>query len=185
MHPNIHVREIIPTDINLLADYWLGASDDFLLGMGVDLALRPTRRMIVDLLEKQICTPLQQKQSYALIWEIDGHPSGHTNVNKIEFGYQAFMHLHLWYPGNRQKGFGAELVRGALPFFFEKLQLQKLCCEPYALNPAPNKTLRKAGFTFIRKYRTKPGYINFEQEVNRWEMSRETYEKMRKQSPGE
>jgi hypothetical protein len=35
--------------------------------------------------------------------------------------------------------------------------------------------LAKVGFTFVKKYVTVPGIINFEQEVNRWQMSREQF----------
>ena len=62
-----------------------------------------------------------------------------------------------------------------LPFFFENFKLKKLYCEPYALNAAPNKTLTKAGFNFVKKYSTIPGSISFEQEVNQWEMSYDSF----------
>jgi [ribosomal protein S5]-alanine N-acetyltransferase len=38
--------------------------------------------------------------------------------------------------------------------------------------------LAKVGFTFVKKYVTVPGVINFEQEVNRWHMSREHFAKV-------
>ena len=40
----------------------------------------------------------------------------------------------------------------------------------YAENPGPNRTLAKLGFRLIKRYRTVPGIINFEQEVNRYVM---------------
>ena len=43
------------------------------------------------------------------------------------------------------------------------------------MNPAPNKTLARVGFEFVKEYVTVPGSINFEQPVNRWEMTREKY----------
>jgi len=46
-------------------------------------------------------------------------------------------------------------------------------CEPYALNPAPNKILKKVGFTFIKIYETTPGWINFKQKVNQYEFGKE------------
>ena len=56
-----------------------------------------------------------------------------------------------------------------LPYFFTHLQLQKICCEPYAQNPSPNKGLAKAGFTFIKQINaTIPGLLNFEQTVAHW-----------------
>ncbi|HWY34787.1 MAG TPA: GNAT family protein, partial [Nitrosopumilaceae archaeon] len=93
---------------------------------------------------------------------------GHSNVNKIVFGEEAHMHLHIWSEDVRKKGVGAELVKLTIPYFFENLKLKKLYCEPYALNQAPNKTLQKVGFEFVKKYRTTPGWLNFEQEVNLW-----------------
>jgi RimJ/RimL family protein N-acetyltransferase len=60
------------------------------------------------------------------------------------------MHLHLWYPDKRIKGMGVQLVKKSLPYFFNNLHLKTLYCEPYALNPAPNKTLPKVGFEFVK-----------------------------------
>ena len=88
------------------------------------------------------------------------------------------MHLHLWNTGTRQKGMGTALVKLTLPFFFINYHIKKLYCEPYALNPAPNKTLEKAGFKFVKKFTTIPGWLNFEQEVNLWEMSYERFSEL-------
>ena len=85
------------------------------------------------------------------------------------------MHLHLWNAENRTKGFGTKLLKMTLPFFFENLHLKKLYCEPYALNPAPNKTLENIGFEFEKEYITIPGSLNFEQPVKRWVMGLEKY----------
>ena len=110
-----------------------------------------------------------------MIWQMDNEPIGHCNVNKIKFGEEAYMHLHLWNSDGRKKGMGAELVKMSLPYFFEKLELKKIYSEPYALNPAPNKTLVKAGFTFVKEYITTPGFLNFEQPVNLWELTYEQF----------
>ena len=58
----------------------------------------------------------------------------------------------------------------SLSYFFKHLKLQKVVCEPYALNDAPNKTLKKAGFNFIKEYTTIPGSLNFEQPVKQWSL---------------
>lgn len=173
---HLSVREIKHTDIELLTDYWYGASAEFLKGMGADIGKLPSRDQMMAMLSKQIELPLDQKQSYALIWECDSKPVGHSNVNNIEFGKTATMHLHLWQSTYRKKGMGAELLRKSLPFYFEKLALETLICEPYALNPAPNKTLEKVGFSFVKRYQTVPGSINFMQEVNRWEITKQRYQ---------
>ncbi|WP_299883481.1 GNAT family protein [uncultured Lacinutrix sp.] len=172
---NLNVREIQEKDIDLLADYWLKSSDDFLIGMGVDLSKLPKREDLINMFSSQIKTNIKDKKSYALIWELDSIQIGHSNVNNIIYGKEANMHLHLWKTNTRQKGIGTELVKKSLPFYFDKLEIEKLICQPYALNPAPNKTLKKLGFKFIKKYRTIPGSLNFEQDVNRWELTKENY----------
>lgn len=175
----LSVREIRESDIEPISNYWFGADDAFLVGMGVDLAKMPAREDWERMLATQLAQSYEEKQSYCTIWEIDGEAAGHSNINRIVFGEEAFMHLHLWNAGVRKQGMGAELVRMSLPFFFENMRLQRLFCEPYALNPAPNRTLEKVGFSFVRSYTTTPGFINFEQPVNRWELSRDTYLKIR------
>lgn len=174
-HMKINIREIELKDIDLVADYWFTSKPDHLVGMGVDLDKLPTREALTNTLIHQVNSSLTDKSSYALIWEIDGKPSGHTNINQIKFGEKAFMHLHLWNPGNRRKGIGSELVQKSLSYFFDNFELKELYCEPYALNPAPNNTLKKIGFEFIKTYRTIPGTLNFEQEVNQWKMTKEVY----------
>ena len=123
------------------------------------------------MLSGQLDCPLEDRKSYCTIWEVDGEPVGHCNVNKIVFGDRAFMHLHLWSSRWRHSGYGVRLVRMSLPFFFGTLELGDLFSEPYANNPAPNRVLEKVGFEFVRAYRTVPGTITFEQDVNLWHLS--------------
>lgn len=169
------IRELQVSDIPLLLDYWYNSDAAFLRGIGADKNKLPSRNDFNRMLKSQIDTALKDKKSYALIWELDGRAIGHTNVNKLVFGKHAFMHLHLWKNPNRKKGLGSVFVKESLPFYFENLKLQKLFCEPYALNPAPNKTLKKVGFRFQKRYKTNPGSINFLQEVNRWSMTKKQF----------
>jgi len=172
---NLQVRELEYRDIELLADYWLLSDPKFLEGMGVDLSKLPLREDLTKMLTSQLDSSVEKKQSYALIWELNGKQIGHSNVNQIVFGEQAYMHLHLWKSANRQKGSGLLLIRKSLPYFFENLKLKALYCEPYALNPAPNRALQKIGFEFVKTHTTIPGSLNFEQEVHLWKLTREGY----------
>ena len=175
---NLNVREIEHKDIDSIANYWLQSDPEFLTGMGVDLKKLPTREQLTTMLTNQINATIKEKMSYALIWEIDGKPCGHSNINEIAFGETAKMHLHLWFPEKRKKGMGSELVKKSLPHYFEKFELKELLCEPYALNPAPNKTLKNIGFDFIKQYTTTPGSLNFEQEVMQWKMTKEKFKSL-------
>lgn len=97
---------------------------------------------------------------------MDEAPVGHCFVNNIEIGNQVHMHLHLWDTTHRKKGMGVSLLQKSIPVFFKQLQLLKLWGEPYAKNIAPNKTILKARFTFVKSYTGIPGTWCFEQEVN-------------------
>ena len=168
----LSVREILESDIGLIADYWTHSEPSHLVGMGVDLAKIPPREDFVEMLTNQLRLPLNERQSYGTVWESDGRILGHCNVNRIQFGHEAYMHLHIWHPKDRYQGLGATLVPQSLVYFFDKLELQELYCEPYALNPAPSKVLAKVGFEFIKEHTCVPGPITFEQKVSLWHMSR-------------
>ncbi|HRH67188.1 MAG TPA: GNAT family protein [Bacteroidia bacterium] len=172
---NISVRELSNSDIDSIADYWLRSDDTFLLSMGVDLKKIPTRENLSSMLSGQLDQPYELKNSYCLVWELNTIPVGHSNVNKIEFGKSASLHLHLWNVIHRQKKLGSAFLRLSLPYFFSNLKLNLVYSEPYAFNTAPNKTLERIGFTRVRTYTTIPGSVNSEQLVNRWEMTREKY----------
>src|SRR5690349_8156678 len=103
---SLSVRELTLRDINFIADYWTTSDPAFLMSMGVDLEKLPVRRELVAMLEEQLRLPYNEKQSYATIWLIDNIPVGHCNINKIVFGSEAYMHLHLWNASHRKKGMG-------------------------------------------------------------------------------
>lgn len=169
------VRELQETDIDFIASYWMQAEPAALLAMGADQNKMPSRDQFIHMLQGQLKLPLEQKRSYCLIWEANGSPIGHCNTNPTVFGEEAFMHLHLWHKEVRNRNLGTRLVQLSLRHFFEKLQLKRLFSEPYALNPAPNKTLEKAGFRLEKEYVTTPGSLNFEQPVKRWILTREDF----------
>lgn len=169
----LSVREISKEDIEHIATYWLLSSKEHMEGMGVDLAKLPAREDWEKMLLAQINAPVEEKQSYAIIWLVDGAPVGHCNINKIQFGTEAYMHLHLWDRKYRQKGMGTSLAKLSIPYFFKNFKLKRLYCEPYALNPAPNKALEKLGFRFVKEHITTPGFINFEQPVKLWVLDAE------------
>lgn len=174
----LSIREIEPADVPLLTSYWITATEEHLRGMGADPARMPAEEDWHQRLYTQIATPYHQKLSWALILLIDGIPSGHCNINKITPDEQAWMHLHLWQAASRQKGAGSAMVHMAIPYFFRQYNLKRLYCEPYALNPAPNATLKKAGFGFVRQAITQPDVITFEQPTNLWVLTLEDFDRI-------
>ena len=170
-----NIREFEVHDIDLVLNYFLNADCAFLKAMGVDKNKLPHSDKWRQILVEDFDRLIEQKRFYYIIWELDGVPVGHSNISKIIYGKEAFMHLHLWQWENRRRGHGTYFIEESIAFYFQKFHLQNLICEPYALNPAPNRTLAKIGFEFIKVYETTPGWITFRQLVNRWMLTKEKW----------
>ena len=164
------VREMTKADINLIIDYFLESSPEFLKALGVDINKLPAKKEWERIISDDFVQPPERKKLYYVVWQKDGVPVGHSHINDIIFGKEAYMHLHLWHAANRNKGDGSYFIKESLGYYFAKFNLQKIFCQPYALNPAPSHTLRKVGFRFIKTYETIPGWLNFKQAVNLWKL---------------
>lgn len=175
MMNQLSIRELGYSDIHHVADYWCKSTPDFLEGMGVDVTKVPDSRQLKAMLEKQVQLPLEEKNSYCLIWFYKNVAVGHCNTNPSRFGEEGFLHLHMWNQINRKKGMGAEFLRMSLPYFFKEMQMKTLWSEPYAENPAPHRALEKCGFEFMKEYRTTPGSLSTEQNVKQWKLSVERF----------
>ena len=162
------VRESTIVDFESVVDYFLNADEDFMNRMGVDIFKLPKRDEWLKLFVDEYSRPMGEKKFYYLIWLLNDIPVGHSNINKIVFGEEAYMHLHMWSLDTRMRGLGTEFVKLCTPHYFNKFRLKRLYCEPNAMNPAPNQTLEKLGFEFIKEYATTPGWINYYQDVNLW-----------------
>ena len=169
--PQVQVRPFAGQgDYALMIDYFLGADRPFLRRMGIDPEKLPQRQAWLEsvLLDHQRIDA-EKERSY-LAWLHQGAPVGHSSINRIMVGEEAFIHLHLWVGNLRRAGLGTQYFRASAAEFMRVFRLKRLYCEPYAENPGPNRVLLKSGFRFIRRYRTVPGPINFEQDVNQYVM---------------
>ncbi|NNE25455.1 MAG: GNAT family N-acetyltransferase [Saprospiraceae bacterium] len=171
----LSVREMKLEDASRIVDYFVDADRDFLIGMGADPDKLPSKESWLALLENELNKPLKEKEFYYIIWQINGQAVGHCNINKIEFGDKATMHLHLWDKESRKSGNGYEFMKMTLPYFFTNFQLKTVVCEPYAENPAPNRMLHKLGFEYKGPITKTPGWINFHQTVNHYELSHKNF----------
>jgi len=169
----LKVREMQESDIEKIVDYFVDADSEFLKAMGADKNKLPARAQWIKKLMVEFGKIYSKKEFYYVIWLLDDKPIGHSNINNIEFGKSATMHLHLWKTDKRKNGLGFEFLKRSIPFYFEHFKLEYLVCEPYSENIAPNKVLKKTGFELIRTYDTIPGWINFHQTVNRYELRKE------------
>lgn len=168
-------HQLSRSDIPHVIDYWYNCTDEYLISLGADPDKFPSKDAFIEMLENQLSLSDKDKKGFAMIWNLNGVPIGHNNINQINYGKDAYMHLHIWKPELRIKGLGTSLLTQSIPHFFKKFDLNKIYCEPFADNPAPNKTLPKLGFTFEKSYFTTPGSINYEQKVNRWVLEKHNF----------
>ena len=174
----LSVRLAELSDYEKISDYFLNADEQFYLGMGVDSKKLPKREVWLKMLHENHDQPFDKKTFFYVIWLLDAEAIGHTNINKIIFGEEAYMHLHMWKKDVRHSGLGLQLMKMSIPYYFNEFKLKTLYCEPYALNEAPNKTLNKLGFDFVKRYDTIPGWISFHQPVNRWKLDEDKFRKL-------
>jgi RimJ/RimL family protein N-acetyltransferase len=165
-------RPMLSDEASLVIDYFHNATPEFLHTLGVDPARLPARDAWRAHYDREFDLPIEQRKSFLVLWTLGGTPLGCATADKIEIGRQAFMHLHIFESAQRQRGLGAALVRQSADIYFDTLRISELYCEPYAFNVAPNRTLQKAGFSYVMTHETVPGPLNFRQPVNRWVLRR-------------
>ena len=115
--PVLSVREISQQDIVPLTQYWVGSNAAFMRGMGVDMNKMLNEEQWREMLSEQLSQPYSERKSYCIIWQVDGKAVGHSNVNKIIFGKEAYMHLHLWNTSVRKKRNGHSISKNDLALF--------------------------------------------------------------------
>ena len=168
----ISVRNLEIEDHEKIVNYFLNSDKDYLISLGVDISKLPARQEWLDTLNSNFSLSVDKKISFYIIWLLDGKPVGHSNINKIIFANEAYMHLHVWHKQLRQKGIGVEFLKLTIPYYFNTFKLENLFCEPAASNAAPNRSLEKLGFNLVKSYDTIPGRITSYQTVNRWGLTK-------------
>ena len=167
---HLEVKEIRAEDAKGIVDYFLNAHTNFLFKIGVDPNSLPNKEDWINTIIKDSEVPDSDKKNFYLIWYLNDSAIGHSNINNIEFGKTAYMHLHLWDIDKRQSGLGFSFLQLAINIYFDRFKLQYIICEPNAKNIASNKILNKLGFRRIKTYDTKPSLIAQYQTVNQYKL---------------
>lgn len=165
---NISVREMQLEEVEAVINYFHGATPEHLELLGVDPTRLPSKAQWKQLYEHDYSLPRERRKSLLVLWTADGKNVGFSSVDKIKFGEEACMHLHLFESQSRKIGYGAMCVRQSVAIYFQLLKIKRLFCEPNAFNVAPNRTLQKAGFRYVKTHMTVPGPLNFRQAVTQW-----------------
>jgi RimJ/RimL family protein N-acetyltransferase len=168
----LSVRTMNVSEVSLIIDYFYNSTPAHLEMLGVDPTRIPSRSAWHERFQRELELPVTERSILPVIWLLDDQPIGFSTSDKIVFGERANMHLHIVKPENRSRGTGTECVRRTIDLYFEMLQIKRLFCEPNAFNTAPNRTLQKAGFSYVKTHMTVPGPLNFHQAVTRWVIER-------------
>ena len=166
------VREMMSSEVNIIIQYFQDSTPEHLETLGVDPSRLPPAQSWRERLQRECTLPIEQRTVMLVIWLSDDQPVGFSTSDKIRYGEQAHMHLHVTEPERRHQGTGVECVRRSADIYFERLKLKRLFCEPNAFNVPPNRTLQKAGFKYLKTHMTVPGPLNFHQAVTRWVLER-------------
>src|SRR5207245_4518912 len=125
-------------EYELMLDYFYKADDPFLRGMGVDRLKLPERDKWLDALLVDHEKPDKERDRFYLVWLFRGRRVGHSSINEIVTGTEAFIHLHLWNSQLRRAGLGTEFVRRSANFscvrFNRKKRVGEHCAETLAAN---------------------------------------------------
>ncbi len=140
--------------------------------MGLDPSRLPPREQWRERYVREYEQPIELRKTYLVAWLLDDRPIGFSTSDKITFGEQANMHLHIVDAERRGQGIGTQCVKRTADIYFDVLKLKRLFCEPNAFNVAPNRTLQNAGFTYVKTHMTVPGPLNVHQAVTRWVLER-------------
>ena len=169
---SIVVREMSLDETSIVIDYFHSSTPEHLEMLGVDPTRLPPKSVWTERFHQQFATPLEIRTGYFVTWQSDQGVLGFSSCDKIAFGEQAHMHLHVLSPDQRRQGAGTQCVQQCVEIYFNKLKLKRLFCEPNAFNVGPNRTLQKVGFKYVKTHMTVPGSLNFHQAVTRWVIER-------------
>jgi RimJ/RimL family protein N-acetyltransferase len=166
------VREMGISEVDIVIDYFHDAAPEHLEMLGVDPTKLPGPSAWRERLHRQFSPPMNEREYLVLLWLLDDAPIGFSSCDKIKYGERANMHLHIAKPERRHQGLGTEFVRRSIEIYFKLLNIKAIYCEPNALNVAPNRTLQRAGFRYVKTHWTVPAPLNYHQAVTRWVIER-------------
>src|SRR5690349_16423732 len=93
---NLSIRELTLQDLDVFISYWLASDETHLKNMGVDSKKLPGKEQFLKYWSSELAKPINQRDSYCILWELDERPVGHSSTRPTVFGKEAYMHLHLW-----------------------------------------------------------------------------------------
>jgi RimJ/RimL family protein N-acetyltransferase len=183
MRPDHHqnarltVRPLASEDFDGYIAYFTRPSKDDAERMGLAIDRVPSAARLRSDLETMLATPVDRLRSFVLAWRLDGETIGHSSLKDIIWGDCGSMHLHMWRPDRRGKGYGPRLFCLSALDFYERFNLKRIMCEPKADNPMANRMLKKIGFPLVLTHVARSSELSVLCELNRYEILRDIAER--------
>lgn len=171
----LSIRPLDVTDFDAFIAYFTRPSQADAERMGLDVDRVPSAAQMRSDLNAMVHAP--QTSSFVLAWCVDGTAIGHSSLKNIIIGGSGNMHLHMWRPDLRGKGYGARLFCLSALDFYERFNLKRIICEPKADNPPANRMLTKIGFPLILTHVAASSEISVVCELNRYDIRRDIAER--------
>ena len=118
------VREMTAAETDLIVEYFLNSTPEHLEMLGVDPTRFPPAASWRERLRREAALPIEQRSAVLVIWLSDDQPIGFSTADKISFGEQANMHLHVIDLERRHQGIGADCVRRSVDLYFETIEAE-------------------------------------------------------------
>lgn len=119
-------------------------------------------------------TPDAQKKTAYMVWLVDGRAIGFSSLKRLVYGESGEMHLHMWDPTARGKGYGPVLFCLSAVEFYKRFALKHIKCEPRVSNPFPNRMFQKIGFPLVRTHTAASSELSIVCELNEYAVHLET-----------
>ena len=175
--PRLTVRPLAREDFDGFIAYFTGASQADAERMGLAIDRVPSASRMRSDLEAMIAAPVDRLRSFVLAWCIDGKTIGHSSLKDIVPGDFGSIHLHMWRPDLRGRGYGPWLFCLSALDFYERFNLKRIICEPKSDNPMANRVLQKIGFPLVLTHVGAGSELSVVCELNRYEILRDVAER--------
>jgi hypothetical protein len=83
------VREMMGSEFDVIIDYYMRATPEYLEILGVDPSRLPPPRSWRERFERESALPIEQRGWIAVTWLLDDRPVGFSTSDKIIYGEQA------------------------------------------------------------------------------------------------
>lgn len=166
--PKLEVRPMQESDVDHVVNYWKNGTDADFLRMGVDRSKFPPFDIFRKNLLATISANQNEARSFYMVWLVDNEPIGYSSLKDIMYGDHGGMHLHMWTPVARGKGYGATLFCLSALEFYDRFKLKTIHCEPCSVNPMPNRMFQKVGFELEKTYVAASSDLSAVCELNRY-----------------